>query len=137
MIETKELINRIKPDTNLDEFFDEYQEEFHNITGKELLNEYLAKYELRVSEVSKASGQGDYVYKVFNGERKASRDILICIAIGMGLKLNETQLVLRLYKFATLDPRDKRDSLVIFGINSEYSIEKMNNLLFEKNETML
>lgn len=137
MIETKELINKLTPETDMDSFFEEYSGEFLNVTPKELLNEYIAKYDMRVGTVAKLSGQGEYVYKVFNGERKASRDILICIAVGMKLKLEETQLLLRVSKFAVLDPRDKRDSLIIFGINSAYDIDRLNNLLIDKNQSEL
>ena len=121
----------------MDIFFEEYRDEFISISPKELLNEYLAKYEMRVGEVAKLSGQGEYVYKVFNGERKASRDILIAIAVGMKLRLNEVQLLLRVSKFAVLDPRDKRDSIIIFGINSKFDVERLNLLLMDKNQAEL
>lgn len=136
-IDTKELINKLTPETDIDSFFEEYGDEFIKITPKELLNEYLVKYDLRVGAVAKLSGQGEYVYKVFNGERKASRDILICIAVGMKLKLEEAQLLLRVSKFAVLDPRDKRDSVIIFGIKSLYDYDRLNELLIDKGQSEL
>lgn len=137
MITTKELINNLQADTNLDEYFSVYEKEFYNATGKDILNELLVIRNLRVGDVAKKSGQGEYVYKVFNGERKPSRDILISISVGMQLTLEETQLLLRVMKYAVLDPRDKRDSIIIFGIKSGYDICRLNDLLNERNENEL
>ena len=137
MIDTKELINRVKPDMDINKYLDTYKDEFLNVTHTELLNEYLAKRDMKISEVVKKSGQGEYVYKVFNGERKPSRDVLIGMAVGMKLSLEETQLLLRVAKFAALDPRNIRDSIIIFGIKSEYEIERINELLYEKEQKEL
>lgn len=130
-IDTKELINKITPDSNIEMFFEQYSDEIREVTIKELLDSYLFKKEIRIADVAEKSGHGEYVYKVFNGSRIASRDILIAIAIGLSLELEECQLLLRVAKYAVLDPRDKKDSICIFAVKSKYTIERLNDLLYE------
>ena len=117
-METQELLNKITPATDLELFFNEYEKEFINKPFTDLTNEYIGTKELRVSDIVKDSGQGEYVYKVLNGTRKPSRNIIIAIAFGMKLSIEETQLLLRVSKFAMLDPRDKRDSIIIFNFGN-------------------
>lgn len=133
-IETQELLNRLETEDDIALFFKENEGEFLTIDLRELLNELVAHKELKLSDIVRKSGQGDYVYKVFNGDRKPSRDILIGIAIGMNLTFKETQFVLRIAKQAALDPRDKRDSILIYSINTGLEYPKVNDLLSEMNE---
>ena len=133
-IETQELLNRLETEDDIALFFKENEGEFLTIDLRELLNELVAHKELKLSDIVRKSGQGDYVYKIFNGDRKPSRDILIGIAIGMNLTFKETQFVLRIAKQAALDPRDKRDSILIYSINTGLEYPKVNDLLSEMNE---
>ena len=133
-ISTTELLNRLTQTNDINTFVDEYENEFMVLSCTELLNELLADKKLSLAEVVKRSGQSDYVYKVFRGERKPSRDILIAIAVGMGLSVDQTQLLLRVSKLAALDPRDRRDSVIIYGLKEELEIAKINDLLYELDE---
>lgn len=136
-VETKELLNRLVNETDINAFFSENEGEFIVLDFKTFINDVLAQKDLKLADVVRRSGQGEYVYKVFNGVRKPSRNIVIGIAIGMRLTLNETQFLLRLSKQAALDPRDKRDSVLIFGIKSGYDFEEMTSLLKEMNQELL
>ena len=133
-IDTSELLDRLSLATSIQEFITENQNEFMPISCFEYLNELLGKKDVCVADVARKSGQGEYVYKVFQGKRKPSRDILICIAIGMGLSIDETQLLLRISQQARLDPRNRRDSIFLYSIKEKYSFEKLNELLYELNE---
>ncbi|MGN0156821.1 MAG: helix-turn-helix domain-containing protein, partial [Lachnospiraceae bacterium] len=133
-IETKELINRILQEKDISTYLEKYENELITISPAELLNTYISQKDMKVSEVAKASGQGEYVYKVFNGERKPSRDILIAISFGLKLSMDEVQLLLRVFGYAMLDPRNKKDSIIIYSIKSKKSVEELNDLLFDNNE---
>lgn len=130
-IDTKELLHRLTTSNDIKGFIDNNENEFINIKYTDFLNSVLAQKDISIASVAKKSGQGDYVYKVLNGERKPSRDVLISIAFGMQLSLDETQLLLRISKNAMLDPRDKRDSIIIYAINEQFPADKLNELLFE------
>jgi hypothetical protein len=100
----------------------------------EYLDSLVARKSIKISEVAERSGQGDYVYKVFQGSRKASRDILLAIAFGMSLTLDETQTLLRVAGNAQLDPRSRRDSVIIYGLCKKMKITEVCEILYELKE---
>lgn len=136
-LSTSELLNRLTQASDINTFVDEYENEFLEMSCAEFLNEMLVCKKLNLADVVKRSGQGDYVYKVFRGERKPSRDILLAVAVGMGLSIDETQLLLRISKLAALDPRDKRDSVILYGLKEKKEYVKINDLLYELKEPTL
>ena len=129
---TDELLLRLKSAESIDEFFEENKDSFIDMTSGGYLGEMLIKKEMSVSDVAKGSGVGEYAYKIFSGERKASRDVLIALSFGMKMSLEETQLLLRISKFAKLDSRDQRDSVIIFCLAHSKSIFETDDLLEEK-----
>lgn len=131
---TEELLNQIKETTDIEHFMEENEPNFIHETVPEYLDRLVAEKHLKVSEVADRSGQGDYVYKVFQGSRKASRDILLAIAFGMSLDLEETQRLLRTAQAAQLDPRSRRDSVVIYGLCKKLRITDVCDILYELKE---
>ena len=128
---TEDLLKKIKNTANIAEFLDKHNDEFIKETPKSYLNFMLSKKNMSVARIAKESGVGEYTYKIFNDERKPSRNILIALAVGMSLTLQETQLLLRISKFAILDSRDKRDSIIIFGLMNHLSVFEIDDLLSE------
>lgn len=128
---TEDLLKQLKNTTNIAEFLDKHNNEFIKETPKSYLNFMLSKKNMSVARIAKESGVGEYTYKIFNDERKPSRNILIALAVGMSLTLQETQLLLRISKFAILDSRDKRDSIIIFGLMNHLSVFEIDDLLSE------
>ncbi|MFR6495062.1 MAG: hypothetical protein ACLUOF_00475 [Ruminococcus sp.] len=51
----------------------------------------------------------------------------------MQLNLDETQTALRIAKLALLYPKDKRDSILIYGIEHGKSVMDINELLYHHN----
>ena len=92
---------------------------------------------MSLAQVANQSGQGEYVYKVFRGERRPSRDVVLAIAFGMQLCVEETQLLLRISKLAVLDPRDKRDSVILYSLKERHTVAQANDLLYEMHEQTL
>ncbi len=134
---THDLILGIKEADDINSFFELHKNDFVTVLPHEYLNELITIKNMAVSDVVKNSASGEYVYKIFKGERKASRDILISIAFGMKLSLEETQLLLRISKFATLDPRDKRDGVIIYALTHSMTVFETDDLLDENNFTTL
>ena len=136
-IDTTELLHKLSTAKDIKFFLNEYEQEFRSISFSEFLNDIIYDKELTPAEVAKKSGQGEYVYKVIRGERKPSRDVIIAIAVGMTLSLDETKLLLRIAKWAMLDPRDKRDSIIIYSIKEKHTIDQLNDLLFDMEQQTL
>ena len=136
-IDTKQLLNKITQTKDIHRFIEQYDEEFLRISPIEYLKEILVQKNMTPSEVAKRSGQGEYVYKVFRGERKPSRDVLIAIGIGMQLSIEEMQKILRSARFAQLDPRDKRDSVMLYSFKEKQTVEQLNDLLYELQQPTL
>ena len=131
---TEELLNKIRETTDIEHFMEENESNFMRETVPEYLDRLVAEKRLKISEVAERSGQGDYVYKVFQGTRKASRDILLAIAFGMQLNLEETQVLLRTAGTAQLDPRSRRDSVVIYGLCKKLRITDVCDILYKLKE---
>lgn len=133
---TEMLINEIKTTDRIDSFISENTEEIHELSLSEYLRELLQKYDLEKSDVFKRAGMADtnYGYELFrNDVKKASRDKLIRICIGFPLSVEEAQKVLRYGKVRPLYPRDERDAYILFGLNKKYTLDELNDLLYEHN----
>lgn len=134
---TDELLNELKNAKDIESFFKANEDKFLNQTTSGYLNELISIKNISVATVAIDSGVGEYTYKVFSGDRKPSRDILIAIAIGMKLSLEEAQLLLRISKFAILDSRDKRDSIIIYALANGLSVAQTDDLLYNNDLTTL
>ncbi|MBQ4111149.1 MAG: XRE family transcriptional regulator [Clostridia bacterium] len=136
-ITTGQLLEELKNTSDLQAFFERHEKDFSKQTSAEYLNDLLAIKQISVAKVVKKSGAGEYLYKIFGGERKASRDVLIAMAFGMGLSLEETQLLLRISKIAVLDVRDKRDGVIIYGISHGWTVFETDDALDRENLTTI
>lgn len=120
---------------NKNNYGDYIHENRENITNEPLHNELMKI--LRQKNLSKAAAitktgiDRTYGYQIFDGRRKPSRDMLIRICIGLELTKEETRKLLLMINASPLYPRDKRDSIIIFGILHKISIIDINILLEE------
>ena len=78
-----------------------------------------------------------YLYQVFAGRRKPSRDRLLCLCIGMSTKLEETNLLLKGMGYAPVYPRLKRDAIISHGLLHRTPLTEINDKLFSENEKTL
>ena len=133
---TEMLINELKTTDKIESFVTENANEIHELSLSEYLRELLETYGYDKSEVFKRAGMSDtnYGYELFrNDSKKASRDKLIRLCIGFPLSVEETQKVLKYGKVRPLYPRDERDAYVLFGLNKKYTLDEINDLLYEHN----
>ena len=105
---------------------------------KELLAEVYQRDPIPKSELAKKSGMSEvYLHQVFSGRRKASRDRLLCLCLGLRATQEETQELLRRSSLALLDPRVKRDAIILHGVMHGRSLVEINESLFDEGESML
>lgn len=134
---TDQLLNEIRKVYSIDDYIKYNTEECFNITVDEYLRKLLDKKGLKINKIGNSTNLGDYIYKIFKGIRKGSRDIYIAIGIAMGIEENEMQMLLRLAKYMPLDPRDIRDSVFLYAVSKKLSIIDTNIILYELNKETL
>ena len=89
-------------------------------------------------ELIQRSGiQRTYGYQILSGEKNPGRDKVIALCLALSLPLDDTQRALTLAKESVLYPRIRRDSIIIFGINNNMSVQDLNDLLFDLKENIL
>ena len=125
-IGTPELRRQIKETDSFDKFWEKYKEHIVDLPLSEYLNRLRKEKKLKRSEVVVRTGlDRGYVYEIFAGKKKPSRDKLITIAFGMKLSEEETQEMLRLSGHRELWTKDERDDLLLFAIQRGMSLEEV------------
>jgi hypothetical protein len=128
---TQQLLDGLKNTNDIKSFLDLHEQDFLSQSLIDYLNELMNDKNITVAKIAQNSGIGEYVYKIFRGDRRATRDGLISVAFGMSLSLEETQLLLRIAKFAILDSRERRDSVIIYALTHNLTVFECDDLLNE------
>lgn len=128
---TQELLSLIQNTENIELYLKENESELLHLSLDTYLNRLMEEKHMKIADVMNRSQQSDYVYKVFKNQRKASRDILIAIALGMECDLLKTQTLLRIASHARLDPRNQRDAVFIYALLHHLSVVQVNEILYD------
>lgn len=122
-------------------------EEYEKVNKASMINKNLSEYlsdlvterKLTKAEVIRKAELGEsYAYQMFSGVKTApKRDKLICLSIGMGLSVKETNSVLKIAGLSPLYPKIKRDSIIIINMNNGKSVVEINEALYNENEDTL
>ena len=125
--------NNLGKAADFDDFLAMNQENMLTLTLSEYLMMLLKQKELKRADVVRYSGlEKAYVYQIFDGEKKPSRDKLIALAFGLHLNKEETQRMLKLGRCSELYPRIERDALILFNIHHGKSINETDDELYER-----
>lgn len=128
---TEELLNILK-NSSLKAYLKENESELIENPLSSYLNALLSEKSLKKSEVIEKSGIFNvYAYQIFSGAKIPSRDKLISLCMGMELDLDETQTLLKYAGYATLYPRNKRDSVIISALKNNEDVISLNIALDE------
>ena len=104
----------------------------------ELLAQLYETKELTKAELARRACISEvYLHQVFAGRRNPSRDRLLCICIGLGITLEETQRMLTQGAYALLYPCIKRDAIISYGLVHQLSLGEINDKLFAEQEKTL
>ena len=94
------------------------------------MNLLLEKKGLSKADVIRTSGLDEaYLYEIFKGKKKPSRDKLILLAFGMHMNEEEIQRTLKLGKCSELYVRIARDAAILYCIQRGMSITESEELL--------
>ena len=133
---TDELLKLLKNEQNIENFINTNKEDFIDMPLHLYLATLRKKYSISKNEAINNSAISQiYGYQIFSGKRpNPSRDKILQLIFGMSLNLEDSQRLLKLAGVSELYPRIKRDSIILFAINKDLTIEKCDELLFELGE---
>lgn len=130
---TEEVLQELLDAPSLDEFIDAH--EFPAVTLPEFLERMLEKKGLKRSRVVRMADLNEtFGYQIFTGARNPSRDKVLQIAFAMALSLRETNRALMAAGASSLDPKCRRDAIIIFCIDHGCSLQKVNEELYRLGE---
>ena len=138
VLRTDELENQLSASIHLDEFLQKNQDQF--LTGKlrELLADLIQKRGISKSELARYAHMSDvYLFQILNGRRTPSRDRLLSLCIALGCSLDEIQEILKQFRYNRLYVKDRRDAVIMYGIEKQWDVTKLNDALYNAGEETL
>jgi len=78
-----------------------------------------------------------HLYKIFDGTRIPSRDVILCLALILYIELDDVQRLLALARESALYPKIRRDAIIIASISQKLSVEETDELLLGMGEDSL
>ena len=128
----KELLNR--PD--IDSFVDE--KNLDDVKFVDCLNNFMKENGMdRKSIIHKTNINETHAYQMFSGDRGASRNKVLQLAIAMGLDLRQTNKLLHSAGVSALYCKNRRDAIIIFYIENGVNLQTIDEKLYEFGEATL
>ena len=128
---TSEIVKELGLCPDFQTFYSENKNYMISQKLTELLAQLLEVKGAKKSQViQKAELSEVYGYQIFSGIRVPERKKLLCLAIGMGLNIEEAQQLLKCAGYAQLYVKLPFDSVVLYGLCKGLSVVQINELLF-------
>lgn len=129
-VSTEELNHQIEEATNIEDFLNANREYMLSGSLSQHLTALLAEKKISKADVVRGSLlDRAYVYQIFSGERRPSRDKLLALSFGLRLTADETQKLMKLSGNRELYARDQRDAIILFALQHHKTIMETNELL--------
>lgn len=130
---TEELLHELLNAPTIDSFLGSH--ELPDISLSDYLQQLLEEKHLeRVRVVRMADLNETFGYQIFTGQRHPSRNKVLQIAFAMALSVRETNRALTAAGAARLDPKCRRDAIILFCIDRTRSLQKVNEELYRLGE---
>lgn len=129
---TDELANEIMKSDNIADFLEKNGEHLKKISLSDELCRLLNEKGLKKSDVIASSGITiTYGYDLFSGYRKKkpSRNVILSLALAMGLDTTQTQRLLKISENGALYPRVPRDSVIMYAVSRSMTPSETDELL--------
>lgn len=112
-------------------FYHENKDYMVTASLSDLLARLLEQKGLKKAQVIKNAELSEvYGYQIFSGLRVPERKKLLCLAVGMGLNIEETQQLLKCAGYPQLYVKLPFDSVVLYGLCKGLSVVQINELLY-------
>ena len=133
--ETEELLNQLndaQTREDLDNFLKKNEDELNSYNALLYFESCWLKYGFKTqAQVIKNSELGHNAYHYLDGRKRLTRDRALCLSLAVGMNLEEINTFLKYLGHAQLYARDRKDAIVIFGINQKCSVHEVNVMLYE------
>lgn len=135
---TDELNKILRSNIPISRYLKENADSFNNLTLPQTFELILKENKISKSQAVKGSDlERTHGYQILSGKRSPTRDNLIRMCIGMRASSEQTRLLLLKNKSAPLYSKDKRDSVILFGIMHHMNLQEINELLYCNNLPIL
>ena len=132
--DTSKIVEELNLSSDFKTFYRENKEYMVSGSLSELLNQLLEQKGLKKAEVIRAAELSEvYAYQIFSGIRVPERKKLLCLAVGMGLNIEEVQQLLKCAGYSQLYVKLPFDSILLYGLCKQLSVVEINELLYEYN----
>lgn len=126
MIATDRLFLLVDTCSNIDEV----KNLFPELDFLTYLYTILGYYNISTSNLIKKLEMDEQEYDdIFAGKIEPSRNQILQITKAINLDLKKTNFLLTLANKTILNPKDSRDSLIIFSIKNHYNLQQINLIL--------
>lgn len=133
-VNTSQLLRELFKAASPEKFLQQYEDDLDSTSlASHLQRLCQEKGILPADIIRKANLETSYGYQIFKGTRNPSRDVLLQIAFGFEMTINQAQTLLRYGKMSTLYPRVKRDAVIIYCLHHKMSLWDAQNLLIKMN----
>ena len=130
--DTSEIVKELGLFPDFQTFYNENKEYMISADLAELLKELLERKGLSKAQVIKNAEMSEvYGYQIFSGVRVPERKKLICLALSMGLNIDEIQQLLKSAGYSQLYVKKPFDSIVLYGFCKKLSVVEINELLYK------
>ncbi len=108
------------------------------ISLREVFKDLKDQHKTKLLGIAEEIGCSDgLVYKIFQGKRKPSREMLIAIAVAMRLKLWETWTLLHYANYRALYVLNLREAVIAHGIMHGKSLGEINKILAKRKQSLI
>lgn len=136
---TEDLLNQLKlENSTYYEYLYNNKDCFLDTDISQFWKRIIAESNMKKNDIiNKADIGYTFFYDILKGKKHPSRDMLIKILLVMNVDIDIFQEALRIYEWAALYPKIKRDSILIYAINHNFSLQKTVELLENNSEKAL
>lgn len=137
-VNTQELLLILQEAEAIEPILNEFSEQMNSPSFSSQLMMCMEERGLTVSKLSEAAMLSrSFTYQLCSGDRVPGRDIVLRLALALGLTVDEAQQLLRTAQKGSLYPRVQRDAIIIFCLSHKNGIYETDELLTSHGETSL
>lgn len=128
---TEELKNELKEIGSSDQLEDWLETALEgSVTFKEYFQNICKEKGITRGQLANKVAVGrSYLYEIADGQKHASKETIIKIALGLEATVEETNLLLKASGNQELYPKKEQDAIIEFGIRNHWSVYQIEELL--------